>query len=70
MNNVMRFQPCPKCGALLLSAAAICNCMVRHDDQAHTEQMPLSPAIVQPVVLQTSTTALSEGFAVTNLTKR
>jgi hypothetical protein len=63
MNDVIHFSPrCFKCGMSLLSAAAICACMVRHDDQAHTEQMPLSPPIVTPIVLQTSTGAWDGQF--------
>lgn len=69
MSNVIHFRKCSKCGALLLTTVAVCHCVVRDNDAADTEQMPLSPAMIQPVVLQTST-SLSEGFAMTYPAKR
>lgn len=69
MNNVIYFRTCSRCGAILLTAVAVCNCVVRRDDQAHTEQMPLSPPIVIPVVTQTSTGMLANDSVFKYLTK-
>jgi hypothetical protein len=59
MKNAIVIERCRRCGVALAGVAAVCGCLVGHAE-AHTEQIPLSPQVIQPTVLQTSTSMSSE----------